>query len=57
MGHLRLQIVNLVSNDVRRFDDAGPFWVRRCYPLTRTGLRPRLLGWLLFEPWHVQCLP
>jgi hypothetical protein len=25
---LALQVVNLVSNDVRRFDDAGPFWVR-----------------------------
>ena len=21
------QVVNLVSNDVRRFDDAGPFWI------------------------------
>lgn len=20
------QVINLVSNDVRRFDDAGPFW-------------------------------
>lgn len=26
----RVQVVNLVSNDVRRFDDAGPFWVRIC---------------------------
>jgi hypothetical protein len=24
----QVQVVNLVSNDVRRFDDAGPFWVR-----------------------------
>jgi hypothetical protein len=28
LGHLSSgQVVNLVSNDVRRFDDFGPFWV------------------------------
>jgi hypothetical protein len=28
LNHLSTgQIVNLVSNDVRRFDDFGPFWV------------------------------
>lgn len=40
MGHLRVQIVNLVSNDVRRFDDAGPFWVRRYYQLPAQACAP-----------------
>ena len=33
-----LQVVNLVSNDVRRFDDAGPFWVRTLQPCTGPAL-------------------
>ena len=40
------RIVNLVSNDVRRFDDLAPFWCARarCAPAGSGGGGPRALA-------------